>query len=158
MVHPYQSWSILSNHGLSRSILVYPKQSRFIPNNPGLSWAILVYSKRYIISLLLMTDTVKTTQASYKCPIKGCEYETGMVEAIVAAPLLSLHANSHAPAHVSSSSSRPPPVDRPKINSNCEKADWLIFKAKWKSFKHFWWKESASVNWLPWPWLSYFTL
>ena len=85
----------------------------------------------------MTNDTVKMSQAltSYKCPVEGCDYETGQVEAIVAAPLLSLHANSHAPVHVSSSNSRPPPVDRPKITSNCEKADWLIFKAKWKSFK-----------------------
>ena len=70
----------------------------------------------------MTNDTVKMTQVFYKCPIDGCDYETGEVEAIVAAPLLSLHANSHAPAQASSSSSKPQQVDRHKINANCEKA------------------------------------
>ena len=54
-----------------------------------------------------------------KCPVAGCAYETGLQEPIVAAALLQLHGTEHAQNGGGRvSTSRPPPVDRPKLNTN----------------------------------------
>ena len=72
---------------------------------------------------------------SIKCPRTGCTYETGKVEAVIAAALLTAHSTEHGSSGSSSSSARPPPVDRPKLSAACPKADWEIFKSRWRSFK-----------------------
>ena len=74
------------------------------------------------------------------CPIEGCQYSTGEQEAAIAAALLGIHATSHTSGS-SGGSSRPPPVERPKVSAACPKADWLIFKFRWKSFK-----SAASID------------
>ena len=73
-----------------------------------------------------------------KCPRSSCSYETEDVEAVLAAALLNAHVGEHAAPQTQGgggNSARPPPVDRPKIQSACHKADWNIFKSRWRSFK-----------------------
>ena len=57
------------------------------------------------------TSLIKMTERTYKCPVAGCEYETVPAEPGVAA------------------------VERPKLQSLCPKADWVVFMSRWKSFK-----------------------
>ena len=72
---------------------------------------------------------------SISCPRDGCTYETGEFEAVIAAALLTAHSTEHGSSGSSSSSARPPPVERPKLSAACPKADWEIFKSRWRSFK-----------------------
>ena len=69
-----------------------------------------------------------------KCP--SCTYRTGENEPVIAAALLNVHATVHAaPGNSSSAPIKAPPVDRPKLQAACPKADWLVFKSRWESFK-----------------------
>ena len=73
-----------------------------------------------------------------KCPRSLCTYETGYVEQVLAAALLNAHVGEHAVPQAQGgggNNAGPPPVDRPKIQSACHKADWNIFKSRWRSFK-----------------------
>ena len=71
------------------------------------------------------------------CPVEGCPYRTGEMEAVLAAAVLTVHATAHAGGggNNSSGAARPPPMERPKLQINCPRADWEVFHAKWRSFK-----------------------
>ena len=75
------------------------------------------------------------TERSYSCPVQGCDYNTGPVEAVVAAALLNGHNFSHQTNSGGGSNIKAPPVERPKLQSLCPKADWVVFMSRWKSFK-----------------------
>ena len=69
-----------------------------------------------------------------KCP--RCTYKTGENEPVVAAALLNVHATEHTAAvDQSNAMIKAPPVERPKLEAACPKADWLVFKSRWESFK-----------------------
>ena len=72
-----------------------------------------------------------------ECPIPGCRYDTGDVEAVLAAALLNLHATTHAQAqgNAGHNAVKPPPMERPRLVASSAKADWEVFSAKWRSFK-----------------------
>ena len=72
---------------------------------------------------------------SLSCPRQDCDYVTGEFEAVVSAALLTAHSTVHSASSQPRSNVRPPPVDRPKLSRDIPKADWLIFKSRWKSFK-----------------------
>ena len=89
-----------------------------------------------------MTNVLKMSKVNVKCPVLGCDYETGSYDAAIAAALLTCHSKTHTSAPGNSSNhSKPPPVERPKVVANCARADWMIFKSKWNSFK-----QAASVH------------
>ena len=81
------------------------------------------------------------SKVNVKCP--RCDYSTGEVEGCIAAALLSAHATLHGPGQSSNSGgAKPPPVERPKLQAACPKADWKVFTSRWRTFK-------AAVNILP---------
>ena len=61
------------------------------------------------------------TERAYNCPVQGCDFTTGPVEAVVAAALLNSHNFSHQTQFGSGSSIKAPPVERPKLQSLCPK-------------------------------------
>ena len=71
------------------------------------------------------------------CPLPNCDYTTDDVEPVLAAALLNIHSSAHAGGERShsGSSARPPPIERPKLQAGCPRADWEVFSAKWRSFK-----------------------
>ena len=69
-----------------------------------------------------------------KCP--RCEFKTDPSEPVVAAALLNAHATEHSATGSSASATvKAPPVERPKLQSSCPKADWQVFRSRWESFK-----------------------
>ena len=67
-----------------------------------------------------------------RCPRHSCTFETGDVEAVIAEAFLHAHVGEHV-LHPDrgggGNNARPQPVDRPKIQSSCHKAEWNIFKS-----------------------------
>ena len=88
-----------------------------------------------------MTNGLKMTEVNVRCPVPECDYETGLYDTAIAAALLTCHSKTHTAAPVNHNNSKPPPVERPKVVANCARADWMIFKSKWNSFK-----QAASVH------------
>ena len=70
-----------------------------------------------------------------KCPRADCDFETGENVTAVSAALLTAHATEHNSGGGGGGSTRAPPVDRPRLQAACARADWEVFKARWKSFK-----------------------
>ena len=70
-----------------------------------------------------------------KCPRADCDFETGENATAVSAALLTAHATEHNSGGGGGGSTRAPPVDRPRLQAACARADWEVFKARWKSFK-----------------------
>ena len=61
-----------------------------------------------------------------KCP--RCDFVTEHSEPVVAAAILTAHSTEHsAPGSSSSATIKAPPVERPKIQASCPKADWQVF-------------------------------
>ena len=76
------------------------------------------------------------TTKSYSCPRDDCDYTTEATEPVLAAALLNLHATSHISTSVGhGSNTKAPPVERPKLQAMCPKADWKVFNSRWNSFK-----------------------
>ena len=67
-----------------------------------------------------------------RCPRGNCSYTTGDQDPVVAAALLTCHATSH---QAGGGGTRAPPVDRPRLQAACARADWEVFKSRWQSFK-----------------------
>ena len=66
-----------------------------------------------------------------KCP--KCEYKTDPGEPVVAAAQLNAHATEHSATGSNSSATvKAPPVERPKLQASCPKADWQVFKSRWE--------------------------
>ena len=73
---------------------------------------------------------------SYSCPRDDCNFVTEPTEPVLAAAILNLHATSHATSSAGQgNSTKAPPVERPKLQALCPKADWKVFNSRWKSFK-----------------------
>ena len=74
-----------------------------------------------------------------RCPREGCPFATEDVGEVLAAALISAHATEHAQGSNASTqaggSARPPPMERPKLQAGCPRADYEVFSSKWKSFK-----------------------
>ena len=73
------------------------------------------------------------------CPMDGCEYNTGDVEASIAASLLMVHNNVHvattAPATASTNKQKAPKFDRPTITKVSSEETWNAFLKRWDMFK-----------------------
>ena len=68
------------------------------------------------------------------CPIDGCNYNTGDVEANIAVALLTIHNNVHVAGN-SATKQRPPKLDRPSIGKESSEEVWNTFKTRWQMFK-----------------------
>ena len=70
------------------------------------------------------------------CPRLGCAFSTNDTEPVVAAAILNAHATEHSTTvNNNSETVKAPPVERPKLQASCPKADWLVFQSRWASFK-----------------------
>ena len=69
------------------------------------------------------------------CPINGCTYSTGDVDAAVAAALLMVHNNAHTSTNVAASKQKAPKIQRPSISRGSNEELWNTFQARWKMFK-----------------------
>ena len=68
------------------------------------------------------------------CPIDGCSYNTGDVEANVAVALLTIHNNIHVVSN-RAPKQRAPKLDRPSISKESSEEVWNTFKTRWEMFK-----------------------
>lgn len=74
---------------------------------------------------------------SIHCPIAGCAYVTGDVDAAIAAALLMVHNNVHTtPTAVAApSKQKAPKIQRPSISRGGNEETWNTFNARWRLFK-----------------------
>ena len=69
-----------------------------------------------------------------KCPL--CEWKSGEVEVVLAAAMLTAHSYIHNSGQQGNTGgAKPPPVERPKLQAACPKADWGVFLSRWRTFK-----------------------
>ena len=77
-----------------------------------------------------------------QCPIPDCGYNTGEVEAAIAAALLLVHNNTHVAAPAPrANKQKPPKIDRPKISKRSPEETWRAFTTRWNMFK-----EGTDIN------------
>lgn len=74
------------------------------------------------------------------CPIDGCAYNTGDVEASIAAALLMVHNNIHVattiPARATTQNKqKAPKINRPTIRKGSSEEIWNAFLKRWQMFK-----------------------
>ena len=86
---------------------------------------------------MTVCSTHQSKMPEYECPLNGCDYKTPDVADSIAAQLLQLHNNAHAPANQPPAVVRqkPPKIDRPKISKGCSEEYWRAFDTRWKLFK-----------------------
>ena len=69
------------------------------------------------------------------CPRVGYNFSKNDTEPVVAAAILTAHATEHsAPVNDNGAPVKASPVDRPKLQASCPKADWLVFISRWALF------------------------
>ena len=74
------------------------------------------------------------------CPIDGCTYTTGDVDAAIAAALLVIHNNAHVSTSNASGApaatrQKAPQIERPKISGGSSEETWNAFLQRWSMFK-----------------------
>ena len=67
------------------------------------------------------------------CPIEGCTYATGDIEAAQAIALSTVHGNSHAPG--ACQQAKPDKMSRPKVSKESTSEDWEYFITRWDAYK-----------------------
>ena len=71
-----------------------------------------------------------------KCPRTDCDFETEDTDIVLAAALLNAHTTEHQlRGGQGNTGAKPPPVERPKLQAACPKADWQVFLSRWRTFK-----------------------
>ena len=65
-----------------------------------------------------------------KCPIPGCEYVTGDLDAVIVAALITTHCTTHATDH----SAKVEKVKRPIISTAGSSEEWSYFKSRWSDY------------------------
>ena len=72
-----------------------------------------------------------------KCPIPGCDYTTGDVEAQIVVQLLQLHQVSHCtkPAATAQPNMKIEKVKRPTISTGGSSEEWSYFLTRWEEYK-----------------------
>ena len=70
-----------------------------------------------------------------KCPIEGCTYETGDVDATIVVGLLDIHKLVHSNATSNNTNKqRAPKIERPKISDGSSEETWNAFTTRWEMF------------------------
>ena len=67
------------------------------------------------------------------CPIEGCTYATGDIEAARAIALFTVHGYSHAPG--ACQQAKPDKLFRPKVSQESKSEDWEYFITRWDAYK-----------------------
>ena len=67
------------------------------------------------------------------CPIEGCTYATGDIEAAQAIALFTVHGYSHAPG--ACQQAKPDKLFRPKVSKESTSEDWEYFITRWDAYK-----------------------
>ena len=67
------------------------------------------------------------------CPIEGCTYATGDIEAAQAIALFTVHGYSHAPG--ACQQAKPDKLSRPKVSKESTSEDWEYFITRWDAYK-----------------------
>ncbi len=69
-----------------------------------------------------------------RCPVEGCEYETPVVAAVVAAALITAHIINHRVPDGPTPTARVEKVRRPSISSAGTTEEWQYFKSRWGDY------------------------
>ena len=69
-----------------------------------------------------------------ECPVDGCTYNTGDVQPVVAAALITAHALNHKAPAEPVLAARVEKVKRPSVSSAGSTEDWLYFKSRWSDY------------------------
>ena len=67
------------------------------------------------------------------CPIEGCTYTTGDIEAAQAIALFTVHGYSHAVG--ACQQAKPDKLSRPKVSKESTSEDWEYFITRWFAYK-----------------------
>ena len=69
-----------------------------------------------------------------ECPVDGCTYNTGDVQPVVAAALITAHALNHKAPAEPVLAARVEKVKRPSVSSAGSTEDWLYFESRWSDY------------------------
>ena len=67
------------------------------------------------------------------CPIEGCTYATGDIEAAQTIALFTVHGYSHAPG--ACQQAKPDKLSRPNVSKESTSEDWEYFITRWDAYK-----------------------